>query len=107
MGKKYTQVSNENRKELIRLVQTHGLKIARAAELTGIYYPTAKAIFKVYTTQNRTQKITTRPTIKPDGVIKEYHSCLEREEGLRNHQSITLEREEIKDKADLELRNID
>ncbi len=48
MGKAYTQVCNEKRKELIKLIHQNGLSIARAAEITEIYYPTAKAINKVF-----------------------------------------------------------
>jgi hypothetical protein len=48
MGKAYTQVSNDSRKELIRLIHEEGYTIAKAAEVTGIYYPTAKAINKVF-----------------------------------------------------------
>lgn len=60
MGKPYTQVSNEKRSELIKYVHQHGLKIARAAEIAGIYYPTAKAIYKVFVKENRVEKRTFR-----------------------------------------------
>ncbi len=56
MGKQYTQVSNEARKELIRLIYEENQSIVRAAEATGIYYPTAKAINKVYKRESRVQK---------------------------------------------------
>ena len=56
MGKQYTQVSNEARKELIRLIYEESFTIVKAAEATGIYYPTAKAINKVYKRENRVQK---------------------------------------------------
>ena len=53
MGKAYTQVSNDARRELVRLIYEEGLSIVKAAEATGIYYPTAKAINKVYKRENR------------------------------------------------------
>lgn len=56
MGKAYTQVSNDSRKELIRLIHEEGLSIVKAAEATAIYYPTAKAINKVYKREHRVQK---------------------------------------------------
>ena len=56
MGKKYEPVPNELRKQLIELIHNKGYSIAKAALATGIYYPTAKAINKVYVKENRTQK---------------------------------------------------
>ena len=56
MGKAYTQVSNDARKELIRLIYEEGYSIVKAAEATQIYYPTAKAINKVYKRESRVQK---------------------------------------------------
>jgi hypothetical protein len=56
MGKKYEPVPNDKRKQLIDLIHNSGYTIAKAAQVTGIYYPTAKAINKVYTKENRTQK---------------------------------------------------
>jgi hypothetical protein len=53
MGKQYTKVSNEQRKELIRLIHEAGHSISKAAEITGIYYPTAKAINKVFKKEKR------------------------------------------------------
>lgn len=56
MGKQYTKVTNEQRKELIRLIYDEKLSISKAADMTAIYYPTAKAINKVYKKENRVQK---------------------------------------------------
>jgi hypothetical protein len=56
MGKKYEPVPNESRKLLIDLIHNNGYTISKAASLTKIYYPTAKAINKVYLRENRTQK---------------------------------------------------
>ena len=56
MGKKYEPVPNEQRKKLVDLIHSKGYSIAKAALTTGIYYPTAKAINKVYVRENRTQK---------------------------------------------------
>jgi hypothetical protein len=74
MGKQYTKVSNEMRKELIRLIYDDGHSISKAAELTGIYYPTAKAINKVYKKEKRVQKRHFRYRAKKedqiDGVVR-------------------------------------
>ena len=56
MGKKYEPVPNELRKQLIDLIYNKRYTIKKAADTTGIYYPTAKAINKVYEKENRTQK---------------------------------------------------
>lgn len=70
MGKQYTQVTNEQRKELINLIYNEGYSIAKAAFQTGIYYPTAKAINKVYKKEKRVQKRNFRyRTKKEDGLI--------------------------------------
>ena len=53
-------MTNDQRRELIRLIHKHGLTIARAAEILGIYYPNAKAINKVYLKEKRIVKRTSR-----------------------------------------------
>jgi hypothetical protein len=68
MGKAYTQVSNDKRKELIRLIHEQNYTIVKAAEATDIYYPTAKAINKVYKREMRVQKRSFRYRIKKDDV---------------------------------------
>lgn len=74
MVKKYTKVSNEQRKELVRLIYEEQCSIAKAAELTQIYYPTAKAINKVYKNEQRIQKRVCRYRAKKEdkqeGVIR-------------------------------------
>lgn len=74
MGKAYTQVNNENRKELIRLIYEENYSIAKAAVEVGIYYPTAKAINKVFKREKRVQKRNFRYRTKKDdqdcGVIR-------------------------------------
>ena len=48
------------RKRLIELIhhvpEAERMTIAKAAQITGVYYPTAKAINKVYMREQRTQK---------------------------------------------------
>ena len=56
MGKKYVLVSNEQRYRLIQLIYNKGYSISMAANATKIYYPTAKAINKVFLRENRTEK---------------------------------------------------
>lgn len=64
MVKQYVLVSNEQRQMLIELIHKHGHSISRAAKSVGIYYPTAKAINKVYVREHRVQKKTFRSTIQ-------------------------------------------
>jgi hypothetical protein len=50
------------------LIYQHDLSIALAAELTGIYYPTAKAINKVFQKEQRIVKRSFRYRTKPSDV---------------------------------------
>ena len=52
--KKYTKFSDEQMKNRLKLITQENQSIAQAAHDLGIYYPTAKAIMKVYRTENRT-----------------------------------------------------
>ena len=56
MTKKYSPVSNEQRRLLVKLIYEKGMNISQAAKAADIYYPTAKAINKIYQKQNRTNK---------------------------------------------------
>ena len=60
MGKKYEPVPDHKRRELIHLIYEQGMNISKAASHAGIYYPTAKAINKVYLRHNRICKKTRR-----------------------------------------------
>ncbi len=60
MVKKYVPVCDEQRKELIRLIYEELNTIKCAARKLGIYYPTAKAINKVYEREKRTDKLKKR-----------------------------------------------
>ena len=77
MAKTYTSVTNDQRRELIKLIHKHGLTIARAAEILCIYYPTAKAINKVYLREKRIVKRTSRiktlsrETLSPPVVLRD------------------------------------
>lgn len=62
MVKQYVLVSNEQRQILISLIHKNGYSISRAAKIVNIYYPTAKAINKVFLRENRIQKKTFRST---------------------------------------------
>lgn len=56
MTKKYSPVTNEQRHLLVKLIHQDGMSIRQAAISTGVYYPTAKAINKIYTTEKRVDK---------------------------------------------------
>jgi hypothetical protein len=74
MVKTYTKVTNDQRKELIRLIHDELFTISKAADTTGIYYPTAKAINKIYKNEQRIQKrdfrYRTKKEDKESGVIR-------------------------------------
>jgi molybdenum-dependent DNA-binding transcriptional regulator ModE len=59
MTKHYKLVSNAHRKQLITLIHEQGYSISQAAKLTDIYYPTAKAINRVFKNENRIAKKST------------------------------------------------
>jgi len=56
MTKKYSPVSNEQRRLLVKLIYEDGLSIRQAAIGSTIYYPTAKAINKIYMSEKRIDK---------------------------------------------------
>ena len=56
MGKQYTHVTNDQRKELVRLIHEENMSISQAAAKVNIFYPTAKAINKVFKKEKRVQK---------------------------------------------------
>lgn len=60
MGKKYEPVPDEKRLELIELIHNKGMNISKAAQIAKIYYPTAKAINKIFVKSNRICKKTNR-----------------------------------------------
>eukprot|EP00347_Sterkiella_histriomuscorum_P003517 403363999 len=56
MVKKYTRVTDEQRRELIRLIYQEQYSIKRAGQEVGIPYPNAKAVNQTYLQENRTSK---------------------------------------------------
>ena len=64
MGKKYEPVPDSKRQQLITLIYEKGMNISKASKEAGIYYPTAKAINKIYLRQNRICKKTNRDRSK-------------------------------------------
>ena len=56
MTKKYSPVTNEQRRLLVKLIYEDGLSIRQAAIGSSIYYPTAKAINKIYIAEKRIDK---------------------------------------------------
>lgn len=60
MPKKYTPVPDEKRQALIRRIYEEGMTITRAAKMSGVAYPIAKVINKVYQTEGRISKKLTR-----------------------------------------------
>ena len=60
MPKKYTPVPDEKRHALIRRIYEDGMTITQAAKMSGVAYPIAKVINKVYQTEGRISKKLTR-----------------------------------------------
>ena len=56
MTKKYATVSNDQRRMLVSLIYEDGQSIRQAAIASKIYYPTAKAINKIYLAEKRIDK---------------------------------------------------
>ena len=84
MGKKYEPVPDEKRKQLIQLIYEGGLNISRASKVAGIYYPTAKAINKIYLRQNRICKKTNRDRVRKSHVVSIKVQQLEKDEKVQN-----------------------
>ena len=92
---KYYPVSDERRRELIRLIYEDRLSIRQAAIQQNISYPTAKAINRIYKHESRIEKKKVRvPRIKRFAVSqalpssnsvcdKETNRALEIGQGLR------------------------
>jgi hypothetical protein len=93
MGKKYEPVPDSKRKELIHLIYNKGMNISRAAKQAEIYYPTAKAINKIYLKQNRICKKTNRNRVKKptDFKIKIDVSDMSRSNKREMTQDLTYE----------------
>lgn len=66
MAKKhnYVQVTNDQRKELIRLIYQEGMTIKKASKQTGIPYPNAKSVNQIYLQEKRIAKKTSRFRLK-------------------------------------------
>jgi len=56
MTKKYSPVTNDQRRLLVKLIYEDGMSIRQAAIASNIYYPTAKAINKIYISEKRVDK---------------------------------------------------
>ena len=60
MVRQYTQVTDEQRGELVRLIHEESLSIAKAAKMADIPYDNAKAINRTYLKEQRIIKINYR-----------------------------------------------
>ena len=57
MVRQYVQVTDEQRRELVRLIHEHNYSIAKASKATDVPYDNAKAINRTYIRENRVKKI--------------------------------------------------
>ena len=57
MVRQYVQVTDEQRRELVRLIHKEGYSIAKASKTTEIPYDNAKAINRTYQREKRINKI--------------------------------------------------
>lgn len=57
MVRQYVQVTDEQRRELVRLIHEHNYSIAKASKATDVPYDNAKAINRTYLKENRIKKI--------------------------------------------------
>ena len=56
MTKTYHSVTNSQRLQLIELIHRDKMSIRQAAAQVGIFYPTAKAINKIFKKENRVER---------------------------------------------------
>ena len=68
MSKKYVSITTEQRRILIDLIYKQGMNIRQASIAANIYYPTAKAINKIYRQTGRVDKIVYR--CKPNNNVQ-------------------------------------
>lgn len=57
MVRQYVQVTDEQRRELVRLIHEHNYSIAKASKATDVPYDNAKAINRTYIRDNIVKKI--------------------------------------------------
>ena len=57
MRKKHVTVPDEMRQEVIRLINKEGMSLKDVSKATGVFYPTVKAIQKVYASTGRINKV--------------------------------------------------
>lgn len=57
MVRQYVQVTDDQRRELVRLIHEHNYSIAKASKATDVPYDNAKAINRTYLKENRIKKI--------------------------------------------------
>jgi molybdenum-dependent DNA-binding transcriptional regulator ModE len=60
MVRQYTQVTDQQRAELVRLIHDEGLSIAEAAKKSDVPYDNAKAINRTFLKEKRIIKINYR-----------------------------------------------
>ena len=60
MVRQYTQVTDQQRAELVRLIHDEGLSIAEAAKKSDVHYDNAKAINRTFLKEKRIIKINYR-----------------------------------------------
>jgi molybdenum-dependent DNA-binding transcriptional regulator ModE len=60
MVRQYVQVTDEQRRDLVRMIHNEGQSIASAAKLADIPYDNAKAINRTYLKEKRVHKINSR-----------------------------------------------
>ena len=60
MVRQYTQVTDLQRAELVKLIHEQGLSIAQAAKRSDVPYDNAKAINRTYMRERRINKINYR-----------------------------------------------
>jgi len=60
MVRQYVQVTDSQRRDLVRLIHEEGCSIAKASKVTGIPYDNAKAINRTYLREKRIHKINYR-----------------------------------------------
>lgn len=70
------------------LIHNNGYSISRAAKMVNIYYPTAKAINKVYLRENRIQKKTFRSTTQT--VPEEHTPAFANHRGAKQAPVVTV-----------------
>eukprot|EP00347_Sterkiella_histriomuscorum_P007867 403347257 len=89
MVRQYVQVTDLQRKELVRLIHEEGYSIAKASKVTNIPYDNAKAINRTYLREKRIHKINYRLRYQKKATLRVNNSMEKLEQIIENSNNLS------------------